>query len=248
MRLILIGAMAAFTAAAMAQPELAITLGIRESGDDGLEIGTTGTYTGGFEWVDLDNQTLVLDGTWQKFTFDMAAGPISEGLVLGDGVLDGNSGIIEELRIRNIDGVTVPISLWIDDIANTITIPRVGEQTTTFGDFEGFADGDEVIFQEPGFSGSTSGNLTASPNVAGVDSSTAFNGEASYNVQYQYIDADTAGWLRLTTFIAGGSPINGQPVIRFDQDSVVSFWVKGVPEPSSLLLLSLGLVGFARRR
>jgi hypothetical protein len=57
------------------------------------------------------------------------------------------------------------------------------------------------------------------------------------------VDNDPTRWVRLTSFNTLNVP---NPIVRFDQSSVVSFWMKGVPEPSTLVLL--GLSGLSPRR
>jgi hypothetical protein len=118
-------------------------------------------------------------------------------------------------------------------------------ETVVFGSFEGFADDAEVIFRDPRFSGSTSPFLALTPNFAGVDNSVAHDGSASYRTEFQFIDGTTTNWLRLTTFNAENVP---NPAITFGFDGTVSFWIKGVPEPSSLTLFGLCAVALLRRR
>lgn len=111
-------------------------------------------------------------------------------------------------------------------------------------DFEGFANGTEVMFQEPSFSGSTAASIAVG-STAGVDGSTAFNGAASYKVDWTFVDGVPTRWLRLSTFNTTNSP---NPLIRFDQGSEVTVRIKAVPEPVTALLLGTGAVLFARRR
>jgi uncharacterized lipoprotein YddW (UPF0748 family) len=67
-------------------------------------------------------------------------------------------------------------------------------------DFEGYANGAEVLFQEPRYSGTTQSHLLDSPNVRRVtDAVTAFSGTKCYEVQWQFVDATPQRWMRLTT-------------------------------------------------
>lgn len=212
----------ALAAAASAQDTVKISLGIRETAAGSgtfTNIGDNGGSSGGIEWVNRDGQTLKLDGTWQQFTFTLATDPlIAFAGTTANGMLDGAFGVIEHIRILNDTGITEPMAIWIDDVANTLT----GPVTTTFGTFENYPQGTEVMFQEPSFSGSTSANLVAG-STAGVDN--FFTGRmAVYKTRFQFVDNTPTRWLRLTTFNATNQP---NPLIRFDQGSVVTFWLKG---------------------
>ena len=67
-------------------------------------------------------------------------------------------------------------------------------------DFEGYANGEEVLFRYPRFSGSTDQDLEETPNVAEVtDAVDAYSPTSCYLVQWQYIDTDPQRWMRLTT-------------------------------------------------
>ena len=202
----------------LAQPTLEISLGIRETGST-VAIGADGGSSGSLEWVNLDGQTLTLDGTWQTFTFDMDMATITA--FTGDGILDGTAGTIEHIRIKNAGGITLPITLFIDDVTDTTT----SQGGINFGDFEGFLANDEVLFQEPGFSGSTGGNLITPPNFSGVDTTVAQFGTNSCRVEFQFLDGATTRWVRLTTFGALNLP---NPTIAFNDDSVVSFSIMGM--------------------
>ena len=223
-------------------PTVQISIGVRDNGT-AAPIGGNGGGSGEIEWVNLDAQTLVLDGTWQQFTFTFASDPITG--FTGNGVLDNASGTLEHIRIKST-GFGGPMSMWVDDIADTITVvapPPPHQVTTTFGTFEGYPDLTEVIFQEPSFSGSTSGFIQPG-SFSGVDNTVFHSGAASDHISFQFIDSSTDDWCRLTTFNAPNLP---NPALRFDQASVLTFWMMGVPEPASLLLLGLA-AGLLRRR
>lgn len=234
-----------------AAAQLQISIGIRETGAAGGPfngIGGNGGSSGGIEWVNLDGQTLVMDGTWQQFSFSILTDPLSPFAgTTANGVLDGAYGVLEHIRIRNTNGHTEELRVWIDDVANTITPVGGGPVTTTFGDFEGFAPGTEVIFQEPRFSGSTSGNLLTVPNTTLVVNNVAHNGTNSDLANFQFVDGTNTRWVRLTTFNTPNLP---NPGIRFDQQSVVSFWMRGqvVPEPASMIALGIGAAAVLLRR
>ena len=213
-------------AAVTAQGTLSISLGIRETGAAGgsfTAIGDDGGFSGGIEFVDLDVQTLTLDGTWQTFTFDLANATLTGFAgATANNLLDGDFGTIEHVRIRNSGGVTGPIQLWIDDVVNTIT-PSGGSPTpNVVADFEGYAQGDEVMFQEPGFSGSTSSNILAGA-TAGVDNFVAST-TPSDAIVLEFVDNTATRWVRLTTFQSANVR---NPLIRFDQSSVITFRMRG---------------------
>src|SRR5690606_29366628 len=85
--------------ASTASAQLAISIGIRETAAGGgsfTSIGADGGSLGGIEWVNRDAQTLVLDGTWQQFTFNIATDPLTGFAgTTANSVLDGAFGVLE---------------------------------------------------------------------------------------------------------------------------------------------------------
>lgn len=259
--LLALGAVLGVATAAMAgAPTLQVSLGTRETGFGGStvgDIGANGGSTGGIEWINKDGQTLTLDGTWQTFTWNLATDPVAPFAgTSANGILEGAYGTIDNIRFNNNTDYSGVITMWIDLVQDTIdpTGPPPAA-TTTISDFEGFTETDatgttEVVFQEPRFSGSTSGELALLPNFGGIDNSVGFSGTSSMRFQYQFLGpADPSppeNWLRLTTFNTENIP---NPVIRYDQSSVVTVRIMGVPEPSTVALLGIpALLALARRR
>jgi len=81
--------------------------------------------------------------------------------------------------------------------------------------FEGYANGTEVLFRNPRYSGSTSANLALTPDVNDVtDEVPAFSGAACFKLQWQFIDTATTRWLRATSHIAANVP---NPTILIDK-------------------------------
>lgn len=233
-----------------ASAQLDVSIAVRETAAGGapdVGIGNDGGSSGGIEWVNRDGQSLVLDGTWQLFTFHITTDPLTAFAgTTANSILEGDYGVLEHIRFRNAGGQTENLRIWIDDVRNTFQPaggPPVG---VNFGNFEGYADGTEVMFQEPTFSGSTSSNLVPF-STAGVDNSAAHSGNASYALSMQFVDSDPNRWVRLTTF---GSDFLPNPQIRLDQESVVSFWARGIiPGPGGLAILMIaGVCGRRRLR
>ena len=227
---------------------LAISMGIRETGGSGPAFSNAGS-TGGIEFVNLDGQSLTADGTWQLFSFTPSTDALTAFAgATANGVLDTDWASLEHIRIRNVDGIISPIRLWIDDVSNT---DAAG--TATEG-FEGFAVGNEVMFQEPGFSGSTSGNINVATDSAAVSGSMVHSGQQSYEVNFQFVDNTNTRWVRLTSFGATNLPNVAVHVREVGAAApTVSFYAKAVviPEPSSLMLIAgslMMLVSLPRRR
>ncbi len=196
-----------------------ISVGVRETGTT-EPIGGNGGTANGIEWINLDGQVLNIDGSWQQFVFNFGTDPV-QGFAgaTANGVLDGTRGTIEHIRIRNISAVRDDISLWIDDVVNT-----VGGTPNVLADFEApFTSGQEVMFQEPRFSGSTAGFLALSPNTGGVDDTIAQSGLQSYRETFAFNTAATTAWIRLTTFNASNLP---NPTIDYSPGNQLSFWMR----------------------
>ena len=223
-----------------------ISLGIREVNGTGPAFANGGA-SGGIEWVNLDGQNLAIDGTWQKFTFT----PTTDTLTLfagatANGTLDTDWVTLEHIRILNSDGITTPVILRLDDIANTTSTGSVIQS------FETSTTGTEVIFQEPTFSGSTSSSLVPAASSSLVTESAAFTGVKSNEIKFQFVNATPTNWIRLTS---NATPTGLNPFMLARQTGfapTISFYAQAflVPEPTTAILglLSLGLLGTQRRR
>ncbi|MEX0885998.1 MAG: PEP-CTERM sorting domain-containing protein [Phycisphaeraceae bacterium] len=223
---------------------LSLSIGIRETLGDG-PVFSDGGASGGIEHVNRDGQDLTLDGTWQLFTFTPAVDELTAFAgTTANSVLDTDWGVLEHIRIRNTDNLTVPIRLLIDDVTNHTPLGSVVE------DFESFNIGDEVLFHEPTFSGSTL--LYVEPfGSSAVTDADSYAGDHAYAVDFQFV-ADPNGWIRLTSFAATNLP---NPEIQLrnlagGQQPSISFWASAVviPEPSSALLLGAAALGLCIRR
>ncbi len=234
--LVVMGGAAAGHAAAQS---IAVSIGVRETGST-EPLGQDGGTTGGIEWVDRDANIVSLDGSWQRVSFDLSnAQLLAFAGVSANSVWDGTRGVLEHLRLRNTDGLTSPLRLYIDDL--TLTGP--GQPNFTEG-WEGAPLGAEHIFRDPGFSGSTSANMIGTGSSA-TTSAMALTGSRSYEMNLQFVDADPTRWARVMTFdtITGGNP-------TVDFGGTVSFWMMGevVPAPGAVSILALACAAGLRRR
>jgi hypothetical protein len=110
-------------------------------------------------------------------------------------------GILDSLAFSIADTTdTGPYDLYIDNIQNGATVFQTFETapaaTTDYG------------FRAPSFSGTTSGNLLAAPNVAVVVNSVADTGTKSFRVQFQWQALTANKWLRLTTSGVNNPQVN----------------------------------------
>ncbi len=205
--------------------EVLIALGIRETGDTG-PIGSPGSSTGEIEWI---GATTTLNGApqgvpvsvsdnWQTLTFDPLTDPVLG--FTGDGVITATRGTLEHIAIA-VNAASASRSsglydIFIDNVVNVGAGP--GGTDVVIEDFESNAVGDEVLFQEPTFSGSTAGHLTPLPSASEV-SDLAGNPGQSERLVWFFLDTTDQRWVRLTTASALNRP---QPIIdltrpiRFD--------------------------------
>ncbi|NSW80364.1 MAG: PEP-CTERM sorting domain-containing protein [Chthonomonadetes bacterium] len=103
--------------------------------------------------------------------------------------------------------------------------------------FEGYTLGANgtVMFRDPRFSGSTSGFLETSPNLAQISNEQAQSGTQSLKVSFQFKANQTNPWVRLTTFNAATLP---NPIIS--ATAPLSLWVY-VPAGTPDFRLTLGV-------
>ncbi len=73
--------------------------------------------------------------------------------------------------------------------------------------FEGYANGTEVVFNNPRYSGSTRDHLNETPDVNEVTSEvTPYSGTGCYKLQWEFVDPGDERWLRATSSNAGNIP------------------------------------------
>ena len=197
--------------------DILIAIGIRETGDAGA-IGSPGSGIGPIEFVGVSGApggvpqgvTVSPFFGWQTITFD-PADPNSIAGFTGNGMIDGTRGTLEHLAIT-VDSVSANRSagrytLYIDNVVNVGA--GAGGSDAVIADFEAFTVGDEVLFQEPTNSGSTSGNLTPLPSASEVSAVCGNSGKSELLVWF-FKDTTSGRWIRITT----GSALNvPQPII-----------------------------------
>ncbi len=195
---------------------LFIAIGIRETGDTGT-LGTPGGSTGEIEWVGAATPPAgqapvgksLMGGDWVTLTFDPTVDPIGD--FVGDGVITETRGTLEHVAIavdpNAVDRSSGVYRLLIDNVVNVGAGPANSD--VVLADFEAFAPGDEVLFQEPTFSGTTDQNLAINVGGAGV---TDANGNPGQSAEFAWFFLDTTNirWIRLTTGAATNTP---QPII-----------------------------------
>jgi hypothetical protein len=203
--------------------DILLTLCIRETGDTG-PLGTEGGTTGGFEWIGAattsgggapQGKPISPSAGWQTVTFDPASDPILN-FFQGDGQITESRGILEHLAV-SVDAAasgrsTGPYRLYVDNVVNVGADVGGGDFVIT--DFEThlgtpLAVGDEALFNEPRFSGTTDANLLPTPNVSLVSDARG-NPDQSERLSWFWIDTTDDRWVRLTS---SGAQNVSRPII-----------------------------------
>lgn len=198
-------------------PSDAFEVGIR-NGEILVCVGISEVVSGvtHIEWIGAT----VLDGApqgkplspsnaWQPFTFDPTTDTIT-GMTgsSGNGVITQATGKLEHLAVA-VNSASAERSvgryrLYVDNVKNG---------ATTITDFEGYAEGDQVLFQEPGYSGTTSETLLYPPDYSGVTDIFGNPGQSEF-LSWRWKDTRPQRWIRITT---AGTPFLPGPTISLTQ-------------------------------
>ncbi|HVS13828.1 MAG TPA: IPTL-CTERM sorting domain-containing protein [Thermoanaerobaculia bacterium] len=122
--------------------------------------------------------------------------------------------------------------VWIDEIVNTVN----GGDILLTG-FEGYAQGDEVVFQDRRSRGARPPTSRRCRTWPPSPRSLSFAGSASYLVEFEFVDDIDTRWVRLTTF---QTPTLPNPTIAIPGDgtptetSVVTLRVRVEEDPEGL--------------
>ena len=120
--------------------------------------------------------------------------------------------------------VAIPNQTVFETILLTFTNAATATDfVTPLTDFESFGIGVEILFQEPRFSGSTSGWMSNSPNVSLTTAAipTGNSSARALNVSFAFTNNATAPWVRLTTSGVGTFP---NPVIDLTKRFRFRIW------------------------
>lgn len=164
---------------------------------------------------------------WQTLTFERGdvtnAMPIDPNyLWAGTATFEGDFGGFDGLALAS-EGEAGPYEIYLDDLSNGTHGIVQGWESATNGSVA-------YAFSQPSFSGSTSGNLLANPNVSQVTSEVAASGNNSLRVSWQFNSPETNVWLRLVTTGNVGAPANPQ----LDLNQPISIKVLLLPAGVSL--------------
>ncbi len=186
--------------------DIYVALGVRENNDPG-PLGST-ALTGGAAAIEWIGATAVVSGSpigvptspinnWVTYEFDPTTDPILG--FTGNGIIDVPRGTIEHLAVTiNSTSANRSTGLYEIYIDNVVNVGADNGADFLLSDFESFTVGQEVLFQEPTFSGSTAGNMTPLPASSAV---TAEEGNPGQSVKLVcFFRSSAAGrWARITT-------------------------------------------------
>jgi hypothetical protein len=207
-----------------ANPSVRVALSIRGNPELAGPVGSTGGKTNANVYFlgasDLlsgacpaDSMVLEPATNWQTVTLTRgadSANPIDPVKLWNDGggapfSLEGNYGALDGIAFA-CEGDTGPFELYLDDLANGTN--------GIIQDWEAGVPGSAFGFVQPTTSGTTSGNLLTSPDESAVATNTAFSGNQSLRVSWQFADGATNLWLRFVT--ANAVPVEN-PQIELDE-------------------------------
>ncbi len=178
------------------------------NGDILISLGVLDGSTTQIEWIGADTSTngapqgkpISPSNGWQTIIFD----PTSDSITgfTGNGTIDYADGFLEHLAVavdaESADRSSGPYTLYVDNVVNVGA--GAGGSDVVITDFEGYAYGEEVLFQEPTFSGSTyPADLSYPPSASGVVTFHPAGGEGDAVLRWFWKDTTNERWVRLTT-------------------------------------------------
>jgi len=147
---------------------------------------------------------------WVLMTGPPGANVDQSGRVSGWHPRDADVGRMFEFAVRAANAYGYDDEGW-----RVLVTPGPACSALNITGFEGYANGTQVLFRPPRYSGSTSAHLLSTPNVAEVtDAVPAYSGSGSCRVQWQWVDASPQRWMRLTTHNAANVP---NPTVALDR-------------------------------
>jgi hypothetical protein len=177
------------------------------------ELALTGNYA---EYVDVTANSLNDANT--GWTFGNTVTPTNvittpsimwNPTVGSENNIAGNWVVLEAIALTSADETdNGPFDIYFDNLANGTN--------GVFQTFEGFAAGTPAgaVFNQPSYSGTTSGNILTAPNVADVSNAAADTGTKSLRVRWQFTSGATNLWMRFNTFNTSVMP---NPLVNLDQ-------------------------------
>lgn len=214
-----------------ANPRIRMVLSMREAPGAAGPVGANGlAYTTNNGRIHFLGASALLSGaapadglvvypsnTWQTVTFERGpdpANPTNTSVIWNSNIagqngtlndLQGDWGTIEAIAFV-IDDLndTGPQEIYIDNIANG----GITNSPQVVDDFEAGTNGQSgFTFEQPSFSGTTSGNILTAPNVSVIATNTADTGANCLRTSWQWSDTNSTRWLRLTTSaVTSGHP------------------------------------------
>lgn len=214
-----------------ANPSIRVALSIRYDPTMIGPVGSAGTTGGNVYFLGAssllsggapaEGAILVPSPCWQTVTFTRGDenAPTDPSVIwngTGPGILSGHYGALDGLAIAS-EGDPGPIDIYIDHLENGTN--------GVVQDWEAANNGQSAYgFSQPSFSGTTSGNILAGPNVSAVSTNYAYDGTKSDRVQFQFSDDLTNRWLRLVT--ANAAPVQNP---QLDLTQPISFKILVLP-------------------
>ena len=195
--------------------DLLICIAVRENGDTGA-LGSEGEYAGDIEWIgatadpnNIPQGQPISPGTgWVTLSFDPTSDPIRSFYGSDDNAITETRGSLESIAVT-VNAASANRSagtyrMYVDNVTTASTV---------IADFESYTEGDQVMFQEPTYSGTTAANLAPLPSASEVTSLQGNSGQSELLVWY-FNDTTAKRWARLTTYT---TPYLPNPIVDLTQ-------------------------------